>query len=466
MSLNRGLGAGGAVILVVGLILILNQRWSASTVTDLHSTPSGPASHDQDTLPVAALTAPPTLQTLTFDTGPATGSTSTVAPMPVVYFPVGRGSVDVIPHQVVRTTDDRLFIFAAIPYSTSVQAYWTTSAGLPNSRAAFGGHVSLETTADPLSLDAAYDGGRWIFVLANEQDGALRAFPFDVRNNVFFPGTVLARGNPAVKGDYLGTSGVSGMFDDGGTLQVVYWAEGYQIIHQSYQADSETGGLVLQGPPTRVDSLGFASHPVLATSADHTLTVAWISEAGGPARIRARTRDASGDWGASETISRAPVWHSLYFGVNIDQGPSLLIDATGDRHLTYIEDYGNSSDYGRVHHVFGSDDSWEDEALSMWSHDPALALRAPSQLVIIGHGHPDNSTCKRLEDMCYLTLSSAGQWSAPAILATAENGLSFDSSPSVKWSGAGDAFVRPETIEFAFFSAPYDDPTLYYGRLP
>ena len=51
-----------------------------------------------------------------------------------------------------------------------------------------------------------------------------------------------------------------------------------------------------------------------------------------------------------------------------------------------------------------------------------------------------------------------------ALLAAPPAGQSFDSSPSVKWSVVG--LNRPETIEFLFFMTPYNNPTLYYARLP
>ncbi len=53
-------------------------------------------------------------------------------------------------------------------------------------------------------------------------------------------------------------------------------------------------------------------------------------------------------------------------------------------------------------------------------------------------------------------------------LAQYSGDLSYDGSPSAKWSAVGH--YRPETIEFAFFSirdsTGYFAPTLHYGRLP
>jgi hypothetical protein len=374
--------------------------------------------------------------------------------------------VDVIPHQLVRTSADRVVLFVGRPYASSIWAYWTEAPGLPTSAADFGGTASTTTSDVPISVEAAYGGGRFVFVLTNLQNGDLVVYPFDTQVGSFGSASVLLSGNPTVGGDYIGSSGVSAMIDQTGALQVAFRAAGNQIAHQAYAIDSGNGAVSPQGPATRIDADASANHPVLAIAPDNSLTVAWISEAGSPARILARTRSSSGAWGSVETASTAPVWHSTSAGVNIDQGPSLLVGPDGTRHLAYIEDYVSGGDYGRVHYVTRTGTSWTDSALSIWSHDPALAIDGVGDVFLLGHGHPANAACRRMEDICTAGRSSSGSWSTPATFATAPSGSSFDSSPSVKWSGNAAGFVRPETIEFAFFSTPYNSPTVYYGRLP
>jgi hypothetical protein len=385
---------------------------------------------------------------------------------PSAMFPVGAGYVDVIPHQLVRTASDRVFLFAGQPYASVLRVYWSNSPGLPNSAAAFSGSASVTTSAPPISVEAAYGGGAYIFVFVNQQNGDLRVYPFDTQAGVFASPTTLASGNPTVSGDYIGSSGASAMVDGNGVLQVAYWAPGNQIVHQAYGINTATGSLQVQGPSTRLDADGSANHPVIATAPDNSLTVAWISEAASPVLILSRTRSGAGAWGSVETVSTSLVWHSRSAGVNIDQGPSLLISPDGIRHLTYIEDYVPAGDYGRVHYATRSGTSWSDTTLAIWSHDPALAINAAGDLYIIGHGHPANATCTRMDDICTTRRTGSGTWGSPQVFATAPAGSSFDSSPSIKWSGASAGFVRPETIEFAFFSTPYNSPMVYYARFP
>jgi hypothetical protein len=69
-----------------------------------------------------------------------------------------------------------------------------------------------------------------------------------------------------------------------------------------------------------------------------------------------------------------------------------------------------------------------------------------------------------MDNMCASRKNPDGTWDGPSLLMAPNDGNSFDSSPSVRWSVVG--FNRPNTIEFVFFKTPYDIPTLYYGRLP
>jgi hypothetical protein len=405
-------------------------------------------------------TATPAPPTSTPTAGPPTPT-----PMASTYFPVGLGSVDVIPHQIVRTSDDRVFIFASQQFSSVIHAYWTGSPGLPNSASAFNGSATVTASGEPISLDAAYDGGDFIFVLTNQQDGALRVYPFNTKAGAFAGSATLVSGNPSVSGYYIGSSGVSATFDHSGILQVAYWAAGNQITQAAYSVNPTTGALTPSGTGFRVDSAGAANHPFIAVAPDDSVTVAWVSQASSPVSIQTRTRSSAGVWGAVQTVSSAPVWHSLSAGVNIDQGPSLLISPNGVRRLVYIEDY-TGSNYGRVHYVNNAGGTWSDTALAFWSHDPALALDTTGLLTIIGHGHPSNAACINMQDICTVKQTGPTSWAAPQVFATAPSGSSFDSSPSTKWSGVPAALVRPDVIEFVFFSTPYNSPTAYYARVP
>jgi len=420
-------------------------------------TPTQPPAHTAT--PVNTATAPPAPS----NTPPP--SPTTVSGAPVV-FPIGVGESDVVPHQIVRAADDRLYVFAGEQYSNLIRAYWTSAAGLPTSSSAFSGAAAVSAPAVPISVDAVGDGGQFIHVLANLNNGELRDYPFNINSGTFGAPAVLASGGPTLVGDYIGSSGLSAMLDRAGTLHLAYWAAGGHILYRAYSVNTSSGGLSLTSGPTQLDTAGLANHPALAVSpADGSLTVAWVSQAGLPAQVLARTHSSGGAWGAVQTVSTAPVWTSINFGLNIDQGPSLLIDSGGTRHLTYIENYDGTGQYGHIHYATSAGAGWTDSALSSYSHDPALALDSAGNLTIIGHGHPNsqNTACTSFTIMCFIKKTSGG-WGSQQVLAAPPGGQSFDSSPSVKWSVVG--WNRPETVEFLFFMTPYSSPTLYYGRMP
>src|SRR6185369_12111059 len=132
---------------------------------------------------------------------------------------------DVVPHQLVRASDDRLYAFAGgSQYLSTVKAYWTSATGLPATSAAFDSQTSVTAASDVLTLDAAYDGLTTIHVLVYANNGSLTDYPFDITTRTFKAGRSLATGLPTVSGDYIGTSGVSGMVDQLGQLNVVHWA--------------------------------------------------------------------------------------------------------------------------------------------------------------------------------------------------------------------------------------------------
>jgi hypothetical protein len=270
---------------------------------------------------------------------------------------------------------------------------------------------------------------------------------------------------PTVEGDYIGTSGMSGIFDGEGRLHLAYWSSGDHITYQAFTYDSTGNSLEEVDAAMQLDSAGAANHPAIAISpADGSVTVAWVSEVSEPARILARSRTAEGEWDEEQVVSDAPAWTSRNFGVNIDQGPSLIITSDGVRHLAYIENYDSTGAYGRVHYATQSGaDAWTDEALVLYSHDPALTTNDADEIYLIGHGAESAGLNRNLYTM---KKGEDGEWGAPELFAEPPEADSFDSSPSSKWSVVG--WNRPETIEFVFFAAlegNYSTTMLYYGRL-
>ncbi len=393
--------------------------------------------------------------------------------IPPEYFKIGPGYADVIPHQLLRTSADQVYLFAATGVnSASITVYWTGAPGVPSSKANFTGSLTLNVPANPISTDAVYDGGSTVHVLANLTNGALYDYPFDLQSNTFKAPQLIASSNPVRTSLYPGTSGVSGMIGLDGALNIAYWSNGAHITYVAYAYDKASDTLTLKAGPTQLDAAGSASHPVLAVSpTDGSVTVAWISEATTPPHILAKTKSSS-TWGSIELVSKAAVNVWTYLdptgGLSVDQGPSLIYTLDGNKHLTYIEAADSTGTYGHTHYVlYTSPTGWVDTALNYYTHDPALATNSNSDVYIFGHGMYLNPTpCTSADSLCLLKKNPDGSWSAPQLFATPPSGETFDDSVSTKWSVVG--WNRPALIEVAFFSGQtsnYWNMHLYYGTI-
>ena len=150
---------------------------------------------------------------------------------PDITFSTGMGWADAIPHQIVRTADDRLYFFGLRgDSSTILEAYWTVNAGLPNSASDFSGSLQVDYGHAIISTDAVYDGSHTIHVLTNDQSGKIIDRPFDTSTNKFDTADVLDTNASTLAGSYVGTSGISGMMDRNSLIHIAYWSTGSHLL--------------------------------------------------------------------------------------------------------------------------------------------------------------------------------------------------------------------------------------------
>ncbi len=418
------------------------------------------------------------------------------------FFKVGIGYADVITRQLVRTASDKVYMFClSSTTSTAILTYWTDTPGVPVNGSSFTGHAQFNVAAQPISVDAVYDGNSVVHVLINLTNGSLYDYPFDLDTNSYKPAKLLASGNPVRTQLALGTAGVSGMFGEDGTLNIAYWSRGdthsgEHISYVSYTYDKATNVLKVKDGPMQLDAAGETSnHPKLVVSPlNGNLIVAWVNQLSSPPHIMARIRTASG-WSAEQMASTpaTPVWiQDAGFGLNVDQGPSMVVTSDGKVHLAYAEDHysgdatgspSSSVDYGRAHYVtYTPQTGWVDTKVYSvingvhyfyLTHDPSLTTDTNNQIYLFGHGmYDDPAPCTSSTINCYLKLNGDGTWTAPQPVVDAAGNANppsnetFDDSVSMKWSVVG--WNRPELVEFAFFSgntSNYWNMNLYYGTL-
>ncbi len=382
---------------------------------------------------------------------------------------VGPGFVDIIPRQIVRGSDDRLYLFAAFPNQSGIRTYYSTQTGLLGANSSFTATTQSTGTDVPISVDTAYDGQDMIAVLANTTSGKVQLYPYSLSTKTFGATMTVTTASGNTPTD-IGTQGVSSMFDRNGILHLAFWSNSNHITYQSYSYNSSTKSFTTLTAPTQVDTAGASNHPSLAISpTDGSVTISWVSQAASPATILLRTRSTSGVWSSISTVSTAPVWTSPNSGLNIDQGPSLVFDSLGKIHLVYMQDYENTGaagyQYGRIHYVTNASGTMVDQALSTFTHDPVIAITSKNELLIIGHGHPVDPTCPSMDVMC-LTTRTGTTWNSPQVLASPTGSDSYDASISVKWGVVG--WNRPETYEFVFFNGiagNYGNTALIYTAI-
>lgn len=408
--------------------------------------------------------------------------TATARPSGLVSFPLGPGHADASTHQLIRTADDHAYLFAGKMTTNLIRVYRQTTTNLPASAAEFSQDASATVpSGSVISVDAAYDGKSLVYVVANTSTGGIYVLPYDTQTHGFRSTLTVATDGGQIKGDtlYAGTEGLATAVDLAGTLHIAYWTNGFRIRHC---AVTYTNNQLSACTPFTVDAGGAqASHPAVAVSpSDGSLTVAWQSDPtsnpGLNSRVLARRRASNGTWGATETVSTVPPYYGRASNgneVNVDNGPSLVITSNGARHLVFNQHFDSTGDYGRVIYVTDGGSGWTTTSLNWYSHASALAVGSNGQLAIIGHGGAPSTNavaaCKNNRNMCYALKPAGGSWGQAQLLAQYTQDLSYDGSPSTKWSAVG--FNRPDVIEFAFFSIRdstngYYNPTLIYGRLP
>jgi hypothetical protein len=428
--------------------------------------------------PTATVTRTPTptpLHTRTPTSSPT--ATSTPTPTPILtppatsstYFSIGQGATEVIAHQIVRTNADKVYIFAYAGSGSSIlKAYWTVNPGLPNSSSDFAGSTQVSDSSVIIFNDVIYDGNQTIFVITNNMAGQVKIYPFSLTTNTFLSPSILATDSLALLGG-SGTAGVTGVLDNTGRLHLAYVTSSFHINYRIYQYDQPSNVLNLLNSFSTLDgSPGQNNHPLLAYSAfDDSVALFWIEgiQQSVYGNLYVRIKSASNTWSGQTKINNSDVWTSNYGnGISVDQGPSALSDSSGTFQLIYIEDIGQVADYGRIHYVTKTiTGPWIDQTTNFYSHDPALVVDNKNDLFIIGHGHRLNPACLSVNDMCIILKPNGFAWENPQLFAQAPQGGSFDTSPSVKWSGVN--LIRAESIEFIFSSTPYNAPILYYARV-
>lgn len=365
---------------------------------------------------------------------PVTPTATPASSAGVRAIPVGAlGFSDVGARQVVRSSEDRVFIVAPEIYKPYLRMFRATTPGSP---AGFEeSDPSRRPTADSSiwAVDAAIDSSDQVHVLYLTEAGAVVYQTFDTTTAMWRSPIEIARSRwPNRNNDIRqGSAGVAIALDRTGVAHAVYGKTDGNVRRLYY--NNNAGGrwdheTLIDTQPGRDHS-----HGTLAFAPDGTLYVAWLVTDGTRGAINMRAL-RNGAWDAVQVVDDNVFVNQ---GYSIDQGPSLLVTPDGAVHVAYIGPYeavaGSPSgyEYGRLRHRFSSDGgaSWvADDPPARWTHNPGLATDPAGNLYLFGHR--EHWQAEYCADMLVIAQPAGQTWGRWRTLADG----CYDASVSVKWA--------------------------------
>ena len=374
--------------------------------------------------------------------------------------PIGFGFSDSSPHQVVRSSANRLYVsvpscedypncsgnvlamYAARQPGIAHQFDELDAAHRPRAR---GQRDSIGSSA--LAIDGS---GRIDVAYITRNEGAYFT-TFDVPSGRWGRAERLGRTDSGLTTQ--GREGIALAVDAAGNPHVAWTFLASQTKHIAYAWRSSGGwSHSSQIDDSRLGPGQGALHPTLAFAPNGTLLASWLVGNERAAynfpdgRIAVRTRNPGGSWSPSVEIpERIAPPNPGYAATTIDQGPSLLVTADGVAHLTFIdvEDairYWYSPDY-RIWHGARQPNR-------QLTHDPVLGPDGNGGIFIYGHGTPAGDKNGHGNSLYRMQLAAgATAWSPFNRIVSDPN---VDCSVSTRWSQFFHFF--PKQIDYTYWN--------------
>lgn len=399
---------------------------------------------------------------------------------------LGLGTADPSPHQVVRTSGNRLYVFSqgCPSYPTcgpnAIHVYRADQTGIATS------FTEVGQTGAPAgnfvgSISAAIDARDVVTLIYNRSDGA-----GEVRVVSFLTATNRWAGDRRLQTTHWteytqGEEGVALAVDATGTAHAVWVSRGAATAGPTRLFYARRGASGWSRP-ARIDDqavpLGTRQslHPAIAFDTAGRLTVAWLQGSRdrdlgqilgfsfpiyytADGTIFTRTMSAAGTWGPTARLPGIAM-------TAIDNGPSLISTPDGTLHLTFISGEPGQEDEMRYYYDRRDGAGWRGDRQPdrFITHDPALGPDGAGGVVIYTHGQPGYYAANQRyqflsygNDEYYFTLpSGAAAWSAPKLYAAGP----FDSAPSTRWSQFLHNF--PQYLDVLFWRT--DRPNAMIGQ--
>lgn len=384
--------------------------------------------------------------------------------------PVGPGFSDVSPHQIVRTSNN--VVYVAVPSCNSYPLCYGNSIGMQAGNKS-GTPTSFEekdSAHNPSTSASAKDGigssaialaaSDKIYVAYNTQSEGTYVASFDTEKNLWGKPVRIGSTSAGPKWSVeQGKEGVGIAVDRNGSPHIVFsylGSDGVKHIATSHLSSGSWTSAV-QIDDAKLGSGQGALHPTVAFSPSNVMLVAWLvgnESAGyntpdGTIRVRALTSSTSGP-PSVQIPDKIYSPNKGYAATTIDQGPSMIVTAAGSAHVAFID----TNDVIRYWHSNLTDyTSWVGSAqpARQQTHDPSLGPDGSGGIYIYGHGTPQGNKDGHGNNLYRMHLGrGSSTWSAFE-LQIADNNL--DCSVSTRWSQFFHYF--PEQIDYTYWNDHY-----------
>jgi hypothetical protein len=382
------------------------------------------------------------------------------------------GFSDAGTHQTLRTSGDRVYIFAPEIYKSYIRVLRATNIGTPTGFAEADQAHRPDAKSNVWSVDVAIDSDDLVHVLYIAQAGPVIYQTFDSKTDLWGQPTTIADSVWPNRNSGLrqGAEGAALALDSNDVVHVVYGktqGNRRRLYYNNNQGGTFSHEALVDDQPNNDNS-----HATLAFGADDALYVAWLSDtsaAQNPAgSIRVRVR-RNGAWEPASSVVDGNAFRNNEY--SIDQGPSLLLTPDGQVHVLYIGPYEpvagapTGYDYGHLRHKVSTDGgaNWAaDDPPALFTHSPSMTTDPQGNLYVFGHR--EYWKADHCANMLVNVKPVGGAWGQWRTLASG----CFDSSPSVKWSQ--HHWNEPSTLELVYWTehGPQvgdDVNQLYYAEI-
>ncbi|HZS24751.1 MAG TPA: Ig-like domain-containing protein [Gaiellaceae bacterium] len=367
---------------------------------------------------------------------------------------VGPGYTDASDREIVRTSDDRVYLFLADDTAQRkgigpgvIHAYRADQTGIPTSFSEVDAAHAPSATGSSHVLEAPDvrldRNGIVHLVYINNMSRNVVYQTFSTVTDTWGP-TEAVGTNAAPITSFLLREGDATLVLGNDDVPRIVYSTGSSLVYRS-----RAGGT--WSAPVTVASGGTPIHPQLACGLDGTLYLAWLQDGTSPT-IDYASLAPGGTWSAVEQVASSDVLDNS----DDDQGPSIVVTSAGVPYVLYVsaaKTWTNGADYGAIRVKYRTSSGWTFDTLptDVLTHTPQIYEQNGDLYAFLGH---DTNIFYG-----YLWQPAGGSWSPYTMLF---NGTTVDGAATVRWDPQRE--TNAAVIDTAFYDEDINDDKTYLPR--